>query len=107
MRRNFRNLLRTIKGGKRNKSYNTFKKIQISNCESKKSVSIFEESVEDGEISSSGSVWKTSLDELFVTHLNRNNDKIGKPIQNYLDHFINTSWNHMSNRSCLVSQSKN
>ena len=43
------------------------------------------------------------LYELFVTCLN-NSDKIAKPIKNYLDLFINTSLNHMSLRSCLVSQ---
>ena len=37
--------------------------------------------------------------------LNRdNNNKIGKPIKNYLDLLINTSLNHMSIRSRLVSQ---
>ena len=33
--------------------------------------------------------------------------KIGKPIKNYLGLFINTSLNHISIRSCLVSQPKN
>ena len=41
--------------------------------------------------------------ELFVIYLN-NSDKIAKPIKNYLDLFINTSFNHMSIRSRLVSQ---
>ena len=44
-------------------------------------------------------------DELFVTCLNNNSEnKIAKPIKNYLALFINTSLNHMSIRSCLVSQ---
>ena len=42
-------------------------------------------------------------DELFVTYLN-DSDKIGKPIKNYLDLFINTSLNHVSITSRLVSQ---
>ena len=46
--------------------------------------------------------------ELFVTCLNSNSEnKIAKQIENYLDLFINTSLNHMSIRSCLVSQPKN
>ena len=44
------------------------------------------------------------LDELFVTCLN-DSDKIAKPMNNYLDLFINTTINHMSIRSRLVSQS--
>ena len=83
-----------------------FQEIQISNNESKKSVSSFEESLEDGEILSSTSEWNTGSDELFVTYLNDNKEnKIRKPNRNYLDLFINaTSLNHMSIRSCLVSQ---
>ena len=82
--------------------------MQISDDESKKSVSSFAESVESGEISSSSSEWKTGSDELFVTCLNDNSEnKIGKPIENYLDLFINTSLNQTSIRSCLVSQPKN
>ena len=50
---------------------------------------------------------KIGSDELFVTCLNPNSGKIGKPIINYLDLIINTSLNHMSIRSRLVSQSKN
>ena len=79
--------------------------MQISDNESKKSVSSFEESVEDGEISSSSSEWKVGSDELFVTCLNNNSEnKIGKPIINYLDLFINSSLNHTSIRSRIVSQ---
>ena len=79
--------------------------MQIFDNESKKSVSSFEESVEDGEISSSSSEWKIGSDrELFVTCLNDNSEnKIGKPIKNYLDLFINSSLNHTSIRSRLVS----
>ena len=43
-------------------------------------------------------------EELFVTCLNDNSDKISKPIKNYFDLFINTSLNHMSIRYRLVSQ---
>ena len=42
--------------------------------------------------------------DLFVIFLNNSKNKIGKPIKNYLDPFLNTSFNHMSIRSCLVSQ---
>ena len=56
--------------------------MQISDDESKKSVSSFAKSVESGEISASSSEWKISSDELFVTFLN-NSDKIAKPIKNY------------------------
>ena len=64
--------------------------------------------MESGEISASSSKWKTASDEFFVTCLNSNsNNKIGKPIKNYLDLFINTSVNHMSIRSHLVSQPNN
>ena len=45
--------------------------------------------------------------ELCVTCINDNSDKVKKPIKNYFDLFINTSLNHMSIRSCLVSQSNN
>ena len=45
---------------------------------------------------------------MFVTCLNNNSEnKIRKPITNYLDHFINTSFNHTSIRSRLVSQPHN
>ena len=78
--------------------------MQISDDDSKKSISSFAESVETGEISSYSSEWKIGPDELFVTCFNDNSDKIAKPIKNYLDLFINTSLNHMSIRSRLVSQ---
>ena len=62
------------------------------------------ESVESGEILFSSSEWKTESDELFVTCLNCGGEnKIVKPIKNYLDLFINTSLNHMFIRSRLVS----
>ena len=45
---------------------------------------------------------------MFVTCLNNiSENKIAKPIKNYFDLFINTSLNHMSIRSRLVSQPKN
>ena len=48
---------------------------------------------------------KKGPDELFVTWLNNDSEhKIGKSIKNYLDLFINTSLNHMSIRTCFVSQ---
>ena len=54
--------------------------MQISDEESKKNISSSAESVESGEISASSSEWKIGLHELFVTCLNDNSDKIGKPI---------------------------
>ena len=54
---------------KSNKKRKTEK--EISDNKSKKSISSLAESVESGEISSSSSKWKTGLDELFVTCLNR------------------------------------
>ena len=53
--------------------------MQISDNESKKSISSFAESVESGEISASSSQWKMGSDEVFVTYLNIS-DKISKPI---------------------------
>ena len=48
---------------------------------------------------------KNRLGQIFVSCLNSNSKtKIGKPIKTYLDSFFNTSLNHMSIRSCLVSQ---
>ena len=79
--------------------------MQILDDESKKSISSFVESVKSGVISSSSSEWKIGSDELFVSCLNDNSEnKIGKPIKNYLNLFINTNLNHMSIRSHLVSQ---
>ena len=47
-------------------------------------------------------------EELFITCLHNNSEnKIEKPIENYLDLFIYNSLNHMSIRSCLVSQPNN
>ena len=57
--------------------------MQMSDDESKKSISSFAESVESGKISASSSEWKMGSDrELFVTCLNDNGDKIAKPIKN-------------------------
>ena len=51
---------------------------------------------------------KTGSDELFVTCSNINSEnKIAKPIKNYLDLFTNTCLNHMSIRSSLESQPNN
>ena len=80
--------------------------MQISDDESKKDVSRLTESGESGEISASSSEWNSASDELYVTCLNDNSDKLGKQIKIYLDLFINTSINHMSIRSRLVSQTK-
>ena len=64
--------------------------------------------MESGEISSSSSEQKIGSEELFVTCLNDNSKtKIGKPIKNCLNRFINTSLNHMSITSRLVSKPKN
>ena len=46
--------------------------MQISKSGSKKSASSFEESLEDREITSSGSEWKIGSDKLFVTCLTCN-----------------------------------
>ena len=82
--------------------------MEISDDESKKRVSSLAESVESEEIWSSSSEWKISSDDLFVTCLNSNSEnKTGKPIKNYLDLFVNTSLNHTSIRSRLLSQHKN
>ena len=57
--------------------------MQISDNESKKSISSLAESVESGDLSSSSSEWNLGSDELFVTRLNRDSkNKIGKPIKN-------------------------
>ena len=64
-----------------------FQEIQISDDESKKSISSFAESIKSGEISASSSEWKISSDELFVTCLNDNSDKISKPIKKLLGSF--------------------
>ena len=78
--------------------------MQILDEESKKSVSSIAESVESGEILSFSSGWKPGSDELFVTCINNDSEnKIANSIKNYLDLCINTSLNHMSIRSRLVS----
>ena len=47
------------------------------------------------------------MDELFVTYLNDDSENItAKRNKNYLDLFINTSLNHISIRSCLISLPK-
>ena len=79
--------------------------MKISDNESKKSVSSLAESVESGEISASTSEWNLGSDEIFLTCLNiESENKIGKPIWNYLDLLIDTSLNHKSIRSCHASQ---
>ena len=104
----FQKFVKDKKSRKTEKELQHFQEMKISDDESKKSVSILVESVESREISSSSSNWKISLDELFVTWLNRDSEnKIGKPIKNYLDLFINTSSNNISIRSRLLSQLKN
>ena len=107
-RKNFRSLLKIRKGGRQKKELHHFQEMQISDDESKKSESSFTESVETGEISYSSSEWKTGSDKLYVTCLNRDSKNlIGKPIKNYLDLFVNTSLNHVSIRSRLISQPNN
>ena len=81
--------------------------MQISDDESKKSVSSVTESVESGEISSYSSEWKIGSDEFFVICLNRDSENKIRPIKNYLDLFINTGLNNMPIRSRLVSQPRN
>ena len=64
--------------------------------------------MESGEISSSSSKSNLGLQELFVTCLNCNSaKKLAKSIKNYFHLFINTSLNHMSIISRLVSHPKN
>ena len=107
MKRNFRSLLKTKKR-KTEKELQHIQDMQISDNENKNSVSNLEESVESGEISSSSSEWNLGSDDLFVTCLNCNSkNKIGKPIETYLDLIIITSLKHMSIRSRLASQPKN
>ena len=53
--------------------------MQISDDESKKSISSFVESIESGEISVSSSECEKGSDEVFVTCLN-DSDKTAKPI---------------------------
>ena len=65
-----------------------FKEMQLSDNEKKKIISSMAESAEKREFLSSTSKWKLSPDEVFVTCLNDNNDKIGKPINNYLNIFF-------------------
>ena len=78
--------------------------MNISDNKDKKGASIVVESVESGEILSSGSEWKIGSDKLFVICLNCDSEnKIGKPSKTYLDLFINTSLNLTSTRSRLVS----
>ena len=62
--------------------------MQISDDQSKRSISGLPKSVESA---SSSSKWNLSSDELLVTCLNHNSENKLKPIENYLNHFINTS----------------
>ena len=105
LKRNFRSSLKARKGGKQKKS--TSLKWRFLVMKAKKYVSSLAEFVENEEISSSSSEWKIGSDEIFVTCLNDNGESKINPIKNNLDLFINTSLNHMSIRSCLVSQPKN
>ena len=66
------------------------------------------ESVESAEILSSNSERKLGSDsELFVICLNYNSHRMGKPINHYLDLFINTSLNHMLITTRLISKPNN
>ena len=87
------------------KKCNTFKKCKFQTMKAKRGFAENLESGESGEISASSSEWKMGSDKLFVTCLDVC-DKIAKPIKNYWNLFINTSVNHTSIRSCLVSQPK-
>ena len=91
------------------KEFQHFHELRISDYESDDtSLCRVAESVENGEIMSSSSELKKGSQELFVTCLNRDSKfKIGKPINNYLDLFINTSFNHRCIRSLLVSKPEN
>ena len=81
--------------------------MRISDNENKKSVSSVVKSVESEETSSTSSKLNLGSYELFVTCLNENSESKIKPIKSYLDLVIDTSLNHMSIRSRLVSQSNN
>ena len=62
-------------------------------------------SLENGEISSSTSEWRTGSDELFVTYLiSDSNPKIVKSISHDLDAFLNTNWSYKSMKSHFVKQ---
>ena len=102
---------KNVKNKKRRKTEKElqhFQEMQISDAESEKSVSSVAESIESGEISPSSSERSLGSNKLVVTCLNDNSEnKIAKPIKKYLDLFINTILNHISIRSCLVSQPKN
>ena len=64
------------KVGNREERAATFlQEMQLSNDESKNSISSMAESVECGEISSSSSKWGLGLDKLFVICLNCDNKK--------------------------------
>ena len=49
---------------------------------------------------------KNRLGRIFVTYLSSSKNKLGKPINNYLDLIINTILNHISIGSHLVSEPK-
>ena len=90
---------------KTEKELQHFQDIQLLDNKSKQSIINIAESTKSGEIYSSSFQWNSGSDrELFVTCLNDNSDKLKKPIENYLDLFIDTSLNHISIRSHLVSQ---
>ena len=62
----FQKVVKNKKRRKTEKELQHFQEMQISNDESKKSVSSLAESVEKGEMSSSSSKWNLGSDELFV-----------------------------------------
>ena len=82
IKKKFQKFVKNKKRRNLEKELQHFQEMQISDDESKKSISTFAESVESGEISASNSEWKTGSDELFVTCLNDNSDKIANPIKN-------------------------
>ena len=88
MEKKFQKFVKNKKRRKTEKEHQHFHEMQILDDESKKIISSFTESVKSVEITASSSEWKIGSDEVFVTCLNNNSDKIVKPITNYLDLFI-------------------
>ena len=104
----FQKFVKNKKRRKTEEELQHFQEMQISDDKGKKSVASLTERMESGEISYSSSKWNSGVNELFVTCLNWDSKNLlEKPIKNFLDLFINTSLNHMSVRSRLVSQPNN
>ena len=77
----FQKFVKNKKRRKTEKNFQHFHEMQISDDKSKKSLSSFAETMESGVISASSSEWKTGKDELFVTCLNDNSDKLSNQLK--------------------------